>query len=48
MLCDTCTDVEKVLPHFVQKRLIKKIANNLEEIHVIPSTKKPQVCTEAS
>ena len=42
MLCDTLTDVDNLLPHFVQKRVIK--TDDLEEINAtVPSTKKHKV-----
>ena len=42
MLCNTMTDVDNLLPHFVQKRVIK--TDDLEEINaIIPSTKKLKV-----
>ena len=41
-LCDTLTDVDNLLPHFVQEGVITN--NDLEEISaIVPSTKKQKV-----
>ena len=41
-LCDTLTDIDNLLPHFVEKEVIT--TNDLEEINTtIPSTKKHKV-----
>ena len=41
-LCDTLTDIENLLPHFVDENVIK--FGDLEEINaVVPSTKKHKV-----
>ena len=41
-LCDTLTDVDNLLPHFVEQRVITN--NDLEEISaIVPSTKKQKV-----
>ena len=40
-LCNTLTDVDNLLPHFVQQRVIS--TNDLEELNsIVPSTKKVQ------
>ena len=40
-LCDTLTDVDNLLSHFVQQRVIS--TNDLEELNsIVPSTKKVQ------
>ena len=41
-LCDTLTDIDNLLPHFVEKKVIT--INDLDEINaIVPSTKKLKV-----